>query len=67
MGNLKYLIDQEQLVHTPGRLLSVSSSRYEGDWKSIPHTHSFAELFYVKAGEGSSWWKKNPFRSMPET
>lgn len=53
MGNLKYLIDQEQLVHTPGRLLSVSSSRYEGDWKSIPHTHSFAELFYVKAGEGS--------------
>lgn len=34
------------------RLLNASSSRYEGDWPSIPHSHSFTELFYVRDGHG---------------
>ena len=33
-------------------LLHASSSRYEGDWPSIPHSHAFTELFYVRDGRG---------------
>ena len=33
-------------------LLNASSSLYEGDWSSIPHSHSFTELFYVRDGQG---------------
>ena len=35
-----------------GTLLNASSSRYEGDWPSIPHSHAFTELFYVRDGRG---------------
>ena len=34
-------------------LVSASSSRYEGDWSSILHSHSFTELFYVREGKGN--------------
>ena len=34
-------------------LISASASRYEGDWSSIPHSHTFTELFYVREGKGS--------------
>ena len=33
-------------------LLNASSSRYEGDWPSNPHSHAFTELFYVRDGRG---------------
>ena len=33
-------------------LLNASSSRYEGDCPSIPHSHAFTELFYVRDGRG---------------
>ena len=33
-------------------LLNASSSRYEGDWPSIPHSHAFTELCYVRDGRG---------------
>ena len=33
-------------------LLNASSSRYEGDWPSIPQSHAFTELFYVRDGRG---------------
>lgn len=36
-----------------GVLISASASRYEGDWSSIPHTHGFTELFYVRNGKGN--------------
>ena len=32
-------------------LLNTSSSRYEGDWPSIPHSHAFTELLYVTVRE----------------
>lgn len=35
------------------RLLYVSTSKYEGDWQSILHSHPFSELFYVVSGCGS--------------
>lgn len=37
--------DEENLLY-----LTVSS--YDGNWQSIPHTHSFCEFFYITDGEG---------------
>ena len=34
------------------RLLYITSSRYDGDWNSIMHTHAFSELFFVTKGYG---------------
>lgn len=53
MSMRKYQLENEHISHLPGRLSAVSASLYEGDWKSIRHTHPFAELFYVKSGSGS--------------
>ena len=34
------------------QLRYISVSKYENDWKSIPHTHPISELFYVLNGKG---------------
>ncbi len=34
------------------KLLSITSSKFEDDWISSPHTHCFTEIFYIKSGEG---------------
>lgn len=34
------------------KLLYASSSRYNGNWQSSPHTHYCSELFYVTQGQG---------------
>ena len=38
------------------KLLNVSSAKYGGDWHSVPHTHSYAELYAIHeqkpAGDG---------------
>lgn len=34
------------------KLLNVGSAKSDGDWNSVPHTHSYAELFYVVGGTG---------------
>lgn len=34
------------------RLLYVTSAKYEGDWHSITHTHTFSELFFITGGRG---------------
>ena len=41
-----------KILHTGVTLLNASSSLYEGDWPSIPHSHAFTELFYVRDGQG---------------
>ncbi len=33
-------------------LLYISAAKYESDWHSVLHTHSFTELFYVLGGKG---------------
>ena len=38
---------QEQL-----KLRNVASAKYGGDWHSIPHAHSYTELFYITGGDG---------------
>lgn len=33
-------------------LRNVASAKYGGDWHSIPHAHSYTELFYIIGGDG---------------
>lgn len=34
------------------KLRNVASAKYGGDWHSIPHAHSYTELFYIIGGNG---------------
>lgn len=52
MGNTRYAFTDETNEILPAKLLYVTSSSYGRDWKSLAHTHYFAELFYVKNGSG---------------
>ena len=45
------------LMHEPSArqrmiLRNVASAKYGGDWHSIPHAHSYTELFYIVGGDG---------------
>lgn len=53
MSNTKYQLEGVMQKNINAKLLYVTSSRYEGDWPSIRHSHYFTELFYVKNGRGS--------------
>ncbi len=54
MGNTRHCIDDNKLSCFDNiRLLYVATSKYEGDWQSILHSHPFSELFYVVRGSGS--------------
>ena len=54
MGNTRHRIDNEKpSAFGQARLLYVSTSKYEGDWQSILHSHPFSELFYVINGQGA--------------
>lgn len=54
MGNTRHCIDNNKPSGFDGvKLLYVSTSKYEGDWQSILHTHPFSELFYVVHGNGT--------------
>ena len=33
-------------------LRNAASAKYGGDWHSIPHAHSYTELFYITGGDG---------------
>lgn len=54
MSRDHYSLSQQQSSSVRGsaRLLSVASSKYEGDWHSVPHTHKHVELFYIIGGRG---------------
>ena len=54
MSNSRYSLDFPEKIDIRGtaRLLNVSSAKFGGDWHSIPHTHQYAELFYIAGGEG---------------
>lgn len=48
--SVQMLPGDSDLLH--GQLLYVTSARYDTDWNSIPHTHYFTELFFVRKGKG---------------
>lgn len=39
-------------IRGTAKLLNVASSRYGGDWHSVPHTHNHLELFFIVGGKG---------------
>ena len=39
-------------IRGTAKLLNVSSSRYGGDWHSVPHTHNHTELIFIVSGKG---------------
>lgn len=52
MGNERHELTAKPAAPGMARLLYVTFSKYEGDWSSLPHSHYFSELFYVKSGKG---------------
>ncbi len=53
MGNTRHRFENIRYsLFEKSRLLYVSTSKYEGDWQSILHSHPFSELFYVVKGNG---------------
>lgn len=52
MSNRKLNLDSKALPELPFRLLSISSSKFENDWTSLPHSHRFTEIFFIKSGSG---------------
>lgn len=54
MSHRRYALDQSggDSILAHAKLLNVSSAKYGGDWHSVPHTHSYAELFYTVGGNG---------------
>lgn len=53
MSTRKLDLEIEHVKEGTAKLLSISSSKFEGDWISSPHTHSFTEIFYIKSGKGN--------------
>lgn len=47
-----FTLPQEPDIRSSVKLRNAASARYGGDWSSIPHTHSYTELFYVVGGDG---------------
>lgn len=44
--------DQTVSLRGTAKLLNASSAKYGDDWNSMPHTHSYMELFYIVGGRG---------------
>lgn len=53
MSHRQYAVKTTNPEKLNARLLSVSLSKDEKDWKSVFHTHHFTELFFVVNGEGN--------------
>lgn len=62
-GYFQEFLPELQFLYTPvnegeegspldARLLYVSTAKYERDWHSSTHSHSFCELFYITGGKG---------------
>ena len=54
MSRSHYSLNQEQsfTIRGTAKLLNVASTRYGGDWHSVPHTHNHMELFFIVGGKG---------------
>ena len=54
MSRYFYVNDSDRSFTSGGtaKLLNVTSSRYDGDWHSVPHTHNHTELFFIVSGKG---------------
>lgn len=50
--NYPFSLMNEQPARQRMILRNVASAKYGGDWHSIPHAHSYTELFYIVGGDG---------------
>lgn len=53
MGTKRYAMGELSFETMNSKLLYITYSKFENDWPSVSHTHSFTELFYVINGKGS--------------
>lgn len=61
MSMNRYEIHPHNFQKLNSKLIYISKSKYQGDWSSIPHTHHFAELFYVVSGKGNFCLKNETY------
>lgn len=52
MSNNRIDISKNDNFNFHSRLLYITYSKYEEDWKSLMHFHPFSEIFYVIGGKG---------------
>lgn len=54
MSYERYALDPSKAVdiRSSAKLLNVGNAKYGGDWHSVPHAHSYVELFYIVGGDG---------------
>ena len=54
MSHIHYVFNlvKEKQSQEQMKLRNVASAKYGGDWHSIPHAHSYTELFYIIGGDG---------------
>lgn len=50
--NYTFSLTKESDLRQRMILRNVASAKYGGDWHSLPHTHSYTELFYIIGGDG---------------
>lgn len=53
MGIIRYELENKEIMSIDANLHYVTYSKYEDDWPSLPHTHYFTELSYIKRGNGN--------------
>lgn len=53
MSSLNYRLTNTETTKIDARLLYITESSFGPDWLSIPHTHHFAELFFITKGKGA--------------
>ena len=44
----RYSMENDNINPINAKLLYVTHSVYENDWPSLPHTHYFTELCYIR-------------------
>lgn len=61
MSNNRIDISRNDVFDYESKLLYVTYSKYENDWKSLMHFHPFSEIFYVLGGKGQFTVDKDTF------
>ena len=62
MSNLRIDFSEHRTFSLP-ELLYISFSKYEKDWSSIMHSHSFTEFMYIEEGEVEILTRQKTFPS----
>lgn len=58
MSHRYYSLKTNDIPKITSKLLSISYSKDEKDWQSLPHSHPFTEIFFVVNGKGNFRFQK---------